>query len=444
MAPLSGPSVGRNEPGVTRRVVFSAMVAMTIFACLVHPAWAEGTPGRRHLLQGDEVLTAPLPICATLVDTRLIAECRSVLMTTPSADFTPSQPGETCETHARNVVITKDQMNLYYILDQFCMVNGSRSKQSLSYWSADLRGVDTGMANATQGMLLTHWWNSSALNGPAEMQPTIFQTLDPSMPAMAPMVYAYGLDLSPKESHLYVSAFALDSATSNISWVVVIDVANGSRVSIPVGAHLGYGLALNPARTHLYLSDAATPTRILVANMTGIEMITTTNFHPMALVNFAPQSHVSRPIFNAHSFTKDGSCLYFIDDRNNEVLGFNVVTETVTILTRRSESALLVESDGAMADINGGADNMFGGSLGEVATTSDGLYVFVSEFGGKLWRITLEEACGAPLSKTLVATYQGGGVWGLVVSSDDIYMYVGTADGHITRLGLNLPTATPG
>ncbi|GBG84938.1 hypothetical protein CBR_g39401 [Chara braunii] len=435
MARLSGSRPGRHGPGgVTRAlVVFACTVAMAILACLLHPASAAG---RRHLLQGDEVLTSPLSICATLVDTRLVAECRGILMTTPSADFVPSAPGETCEAHARNVVITNNSMRLYYILDQFCFLNETRTRQALSYWSADLQGVDTGVVTAAQGTLLTHWWNSSAVNGPAETEPTVRHTWGIVTADMVPMVYAYGLELSRGESHLFVSAFTFDSptVTSNISWVVMIDVADGSRVSIPVGAHLGYGVAFNPAKTQLYFSDASAPPRILVAEMTGIETLNTSNFRPMPLISFAAAAGVSRPIFSAHSFTANGSCLYFIDDNHDRVLALNLVSETVAIIATESPSALLVADEKASS---------FRGRFGEVATTSDGLNVFVSDFEGMLWQITLEQACGTPMSKSIVANYQGGGVWGLIVSRDDLYVYVGTADGHITRLGLNLPTPPP-
>ncbi|GBG91077.1 hypothetical protein CBR_g51811 [Chara braunii] len=374
------------------------------------------------------------PECEILLDRSLLIACRTVLrhsmISLPGllAAF-PAKPR--CVTAIGNIRFAPDGLIFYYVVESYYELGGKRSGESAMFMKGNLSGVRQGVEQLASQTLISHSWVPSMPDGPPPSDPLIYGDGIPT----PSVVYVDGIELSKQGTHLLLSAYTV---RGNASWITSLDVANGFRTSIRVPADTARGLAFDQNKTCLYIGDkSGLVPRILSAKVDGPDRPTTAELAAAVAVALAPWNSsaaprvVNPPFFGSRSFSKDGSsCLYFIDREEGRVWGFEPASRRLRGITRK-EAGVSDLTDCALLAL------FRDGSLGEVATTSDGVNVFVTDASGILWWITLDAPCGCAREMEVAARFEGGGFRGLAISEDDQLLYVGTTSGLMLEISVN-------
>ncbi|GBG84931.1 hypothetical protein CBR_g39394 [Chara braunii] len=359
---------------------------------------------------------SPSP-CVTILNSSVIAGCTILVVHPGSSALRRKAPkGAECQSSIRNIVIQSDLSALFYIASENCEADfegvSQESIMRVSFGSSmGSLSPPSSRPEDVQVSVLSYLWDIFNLSGP----PPSFAPIG----SAKPMVNVVTAALSADKRHLVVGAYP--PTATETSWIVSLDGQTGVRSSIPINAAKVYGLAFNPNHTEMYIADKQEPPRLLVAQVDGFAplppYLNASSFVTLNSVN------ITSPLFGPYSLSGDGSCLYFLDDSVEGVWALDTASRKLMALLGKDGPIRLEFS--------------FFESLGEIVVTSDGRQVFFTDFMGKLHRITLDTACGTPLSYEVVARKVDHELWGLAISPDDKYLYVGVGpDGAILQLAL--------
>ncbi|GBG92389.1 hypothetical protein CBR_g55296 [Chara braunii] len=377
---------------------------------------------RERGLQG--VLGAAESECPPLNNPFLLTACRTVVEHQPDPLFQDSPFGtDNCVVVIQNIVYAADGMQFYYILQQECLgPDGQFSKKSLSYMEANLTSV-SGLATTR---VLSHWWPAQSPNGAPPENNTLFLP-NQGMPFMAE---ATGTEMSKMGTHLLLTT--LSAGPSDLSWVVLLSIADGSRLSLPIQAELAAGLTFNPEKTKLYVTDVYDPSEILVAPVIAPDVPTRLGMN--RAVQFGPLTgtNMSQPVIGPYSFSADGSCLYFVDQVYDRLWTFAPLSNEV--------KPIAVSSDDTSVPFGSNVVNVsMGGHPSDLAVTSDGLNVFFTTLWGELYHLTMSAPCGTPSDVEKLAEHDTAGFRGLALNEAEGKLLVGTTHGLIFEFTTSLP-----
>ncbi|GBG70889.1 hypothetical protein CBR_g8189 [Chara braunii] len=381
-----------------------------------------------------------VPPCATILNASVITACTPLVdhqvpdAVLKAANETKFSIPSVCFSMIRNIVVRPNASGLYYLVSDMCVMGGWLVTTSLqSIMAVSFEGSSGSMVSLSspaqqsqpsppvQVSVLSYVWPVASPSGPPPASPPIAQ----NRTELDSMLNINTAALSSDGSHLIMAAYP--SPPTGTSWVVSLDVISGARLSTPVSLGKIWGLAFSPNYTALYLADSAdsadslVPPRILVAEVAASTPLLPASLNTTVFLPLSP-TNISNPMFGPYSFTADGSCLYFLDGEQDRVWALHIA------------SRKLIPLSGSELSFPFPRNPMY--TLLQIAVTSDGRNVFFTDYDGKLHLITLDSACGSPLSYQIVARRLRAGMWGLAISPDDKYLYVGTLDGRILKLDL--------
>ncbi|GBG70893.1 hypothetical protein CBR_g8193 [Chara braunii] len=341
--------------------------------------------------------------------------------------------GKRSSERIHNIVVRPNASGLYYLVTENCGMQeffGSIFLRSIMAVSFEGRpGSMVSLSPAAQPSqpsplvqvsVLSYVWPVASPSGP----PPASAPIAGNWTELDSLANIYTAALSSDGSHLIMGAYA--SGLIEKSWVVSLDVISGVRLSTPVSLGEISGLAFSPNHTALYMADPLIPPRVLVAEVAASTPLLPASLNTTVFLTLSPPNF-TRPVFGPYSFAADGSCLYFLDGRRNRVWAFHIASRKLIPLYGSGLPLL-----GTELPFPSGSTE----SLMEIAVTSDGRNVFFTDLGGELHLVALDSACGSPLSNQIVARRPTKGMWGLAISPDDKYVYVGTRDGRILKLDL--------
>ncbi|GBG92385.1 hypothetical protein CBR_g55292 [Chara braunii] len=391
---------------------------------------AEGRPLVSRSLSGGTVLgerflqaTLPRATCVTILNSSIITSCSPVVEHLPPSVLFAGLPDDAaCQFAIRNLVLRPDGSEVYYVATDACNKGTnpfapdivsvqSILKASLGSSSMGSVALPTQQSEAGEEFLVSYMWPTSSPSGAPPRVPTVANATQGQA-----MAHAYTAALSDDGRSLIVGA-SPDPVTET-SWIVSLDVETGVRSSIPISAATIYGLAFNPNHTELYIADTEEPPRLLLAHVNGSSPLPP-SFNASLFLTLHP-GNFSTPKFGPYSMAANGTCMYLMDVRLGQVWALDTASRQLTLIVGK-EAPIAAQ---------------FEDTLGELVTTSDGRSVFFTSLGGTLHLLTLDSACGTPLSYQIVARMVDNYLVGLAISPDVEYLYVGTGDGHILRLGL--------
>ncbi|GBG70891.1 hypothetical protein CBR_g8191 [Chara braunii] len=371
-----------------------------------------------------------VPPCVTILNTSVITACTPLLEhPVPDALLEVANESEflfaasECSSSIYNIVVRPNASGLYYLVTDVCRAKDFYSVTYLrSIMAVSFEGSSGSMGSLSppaqqsqpsplvQVSVLSYVWPFASPSGPPPASAPIAE----NRTQLESLANIYTAALSSDGSHLIMAAYP--SPPTETSWVVSLDVISGVRFSTPVSLGTVYGLAFNPNHTALYMADSLIPPRIFVAEVAGSTPLLPASLNTSVFLTLSP-GNFSSPEFGPYSFAADGSCLYFMDSGRYSVWALHIASRKLIPLSGREVSLSV-------------------GDLMEIAVTSDGRNLFFTDFVGKLHLITLDSACGNPLSYQIVARRLRAGMWGLAISPDDKYLYVGTIDGRILKLDI--------
>ncbi|GBG78289.1 hypothetical protein CBR_g26319 [Chara braunii] len=378
----------------------------------------------------------------TVLQTDLVVKLRVTLRHVAEYPFqTPNSATVWCGHTIRDVVLDPVDLILYYVLREECerqtgvestVTHGRVSYRKAALWNISADGL-------VKEEVISYWWNASVPEGPAASAP-IF-VLDPETNSSMDMVMANGMDLSPSRSHL-VAGVRMPREKSDL---VLLSVADGSRLAFPSKADALGSLAFSPDKSHLYTVDRYEPTirlesAAVAAGPDGLPLSAATSFELEASFTQNGNPNITDMTFGSQSFAPDGSCLYFLDSAFRRVWALDLSSTPKTpILVAGTDEAGIQDGDPSMAKFE---------YPRELAVTSDGCNLFVSERSGFLRWIELEQPCGRARSVHTVVRYGPGGFRGLALRSNgtQLYVYLGSNDGHLFEVEIKqdlLPVCGP-
>ncbi|GBG93206.1 hypothetical protein CBR_g60506 [Chara braunii] len=365
----------------------------------------------------------------------MLTGCRIIVSEQKDPAFLPSPYGnEKCFIFIQNIVYGPGGKHIYYVVHQFCEgPDEKRTKEAMSYLEADLTSVSEGVGavgSLATTRLISHWWPALIPNGPPPLSAVVFvpQT---GMPYMA---LGWGTEISKNGTHLLLSAASY--GPSDPSWVVALNIANGSRSSIPITVALANGLTFNPTKTKMYVCDMQDPAKILEGAV--IDPDVPTRLVMTTVVEFGPLSgyNVSSPAVGPYSFSGDGSCLYFFDEDYRRLWTFQTVSRVATLIAVGSnDTAVPLTSSALRVPVEGG--------LTALAVSSNGVNVFFTTSWGELFLITMSEPCGTPLMVEELAEHPTESFSGLAIHEADGKLLVGTGNGLVLEFTTTLLPSGP-
>ncbi|GBG93162.1 hypothetical protein CBR_g59765 [Chara braunii] len=331
-----------------------------------------------------------------------------------------------------------DKAMIYYVLDELCIApNASITDRAISIRNASFSLADRSpsLLNAhDNNTLVTYWWPASSPNGTKVSERQLLKLgLNMSSWVAVKTVFYYGLDLSRSQSNLVVSSQPYDVGRMRI--ITSVSVIDGSRSSIDLGLSSLESLALDPANNTLYISDNIVPSpKILSVPVSESGLPTARGDQSQVLGTFG-DTKVSSIRFGPNSFVSGGSCMYFRDDQQQRVWGFD---------PRRSSSssdATLVAGSGHDVQNVDDANTTFYRMQALVATP-DGCNLFVTdEMGGTgmvRW-LKLERPCSLATRVEVVANHTGIGSSSLAlhVAEGRVILFLGSSNGDVFQLVIN-------
>ncbi|GBG83286.1 hypothetical protein CBR_g36901 [Chara braunii] len=378
----------------------------------------------------------------TVLQTDLVVKQRVLLRHVAEYPFQiPSSATVWCGDTIQDVVLDPVDLIFYYILDEQCARVGA-IKSTLTHWRVSYRKAALRNISAdglVKEEVISYWWNASVPDSPAASAPIVLR--DPERIPSIDMALTNGMDLSPSRSHLVVGARVPRSK----SGLALLSVADGSRLTFPSNADALGSLAFSPDKSRLYTVDLSAPTirlesAAVPAAPDGLPLSAATSFHQVAIYTQNGNPNITDMTFGSQSFAPDGSCLYFLDSDYGRVWALDLSsTQKTPILVAGTDEEGMQDGGPLMAKFE---------DPRELAVTSDGCNLFVSERNGFLRRIELEQPCGRARSVDTVVRYGPGGFRGLALRSDgtQLYVYVGSNDGHLFELEIKqdlLPVCGP-
>ncbi|GBG87280.1 hypothetical protein CBR_g45339 [Chara braunii] len=338
-----------------------------------------------------------------------------------------------------------DKAMIYYVLDEFCFApNGSKTERVTSIRSASFSLGDRAPSPLDandSNTLLTYWWPASSPNGTKITDRPLVKLGVNMSSSLADAAVFYGLDLTRSQSNLDVSSEPYDVGGRRI--ITSVSVIDGSRSSIDPGVSSLQSLALDPADNNtLYISDnSETSPKILSAPVSD-SGLPAAGGNLSQVLNMSGDPRVSSIDFGPYSFVSGGSCMYFRDDEQNRVWGFD---------PRRSSSPSssadikLVAGSGipgsrAMQKLDD-ANTTFN-RMRALVTTPDGCNLFVTdEQGGHglvRW-LKLERPCSLATRVEVVANHTGTESSSLALhrAKGGLRLLLGSSTGDVFQLIIN-------
>ncbi|GBG91075.1 hypothetical protein CBR_g51809 [Chara braunii] len=406
----------------------------------VPPQSSEFPPQRSEELapQPSEFPPAQPSECPPLDNQTLLTGCKTVVSHVAAPPFEGRYvvPGaEYCMRIIRNIVLSADGLHFYYILERRCEdTDGRIVRTAMSCMSADLTRVKQGVAELAATRVISHWWQAARPNGSAPRTAVAFER-DRATPYMTELT---GLELSKRSTHLLLTAYS--ASPSDPSWIVAVNIINGTRTSIEIDAQLATGLAFNPAKTELYISDIYDPPEIFAVAVDDPDVPSgyVALRKVMAFDSYLSSANGSSPVVGPYGFDGDGGCLYFVDQDFNRLWGFETATRTVKLIAAGSDdSAALSSTSGSLPPLLIEME----GTMVELAATSDGLTIFVITFAGELFSISLASPCEAAMAANKLIQVPQSSLLGLAISKAGDYLLVGTNYGQVLELSTNLSSS---
>ncbi|GBG87288.1 hypothetical protein CBR_g45347 [Chara braunii] len=334
-----------------------------------------------------------------------------------------------------------DKAMIYYVLDEMCLApDGSVTDKTISIRKASFSLADRppSLLNANDNnTLVTYWWPASSPNG-TKVSDRIFVKMGVNMSSsVADTRVFYGLDVSRSQSNLVVSSEPYDVGGTRI--ITSVSVIDGSRSSIDSGVSSLESLALDPANNTLYISDnSATSPKILSVPVSDSGLPTAGGDLSQVLSTFG-DTRVSSIYFGPYSFVSGGSCMYFRDDQQNRVWGFDPHHSSSTFnVTLVAGSALSGERGVQNVD---DANTTFY-RMQALVTTPDGCNLFVTDEidGNGLVRwLKLDRPCSLATRVEVVAKHNGIGSSSLAlhIAEGRVILFVGSSNGDVLQLVIN-------
>ncbi|GBG92033.1 hypothetical protein CBR_g54153 [Chara braunii] len=384
----------------------------------------------RELQEGNGTADSACPPLNSLE----LTFCRTLLTHLPDPPFRwdPFSP-DRCFVVIRNIVYGLDGKHFYYLVVQRCRdSDGRRTKYSVSCMEGDLTSAGQGVGAGGVGSLATprvvsHWWRAQSPSGLPPQSAEVFVP-GSSMPFMAELS---GTEMSKMGTHLLLTASS--RGPSDPSWIVALNISDGSRSSIPMmAAEVAAGLTFDPAKTTLYVSDQYGPAEILEAPVIdpdvpgSLSMTTAVALGPLSGAN------VSQPEVGPYGFSADGSCLYFFDNDYERLWMFKRWTETVALLAVGvNDTAVPLRSDVLRVPMQGGPSAL--------AVTADGMNVLFTTYFGELFHLTMSSPCGPPLKVVELTEHPTESFSALAMNESEGKLIVGTSGGHVLEFTVDLP-----
>ncbi|GBG68010.1 hypothetical protein CBR_g1130 [Chara braunii] len=219
--------------------------------------------------------------------------------------------GKDCRTEITSLVVGSDE--LYYILHQYCQVDGTLEDRALSIRRMNLSQMQDGDGSRPQGendSLISHMWPYGQPNGTKVREPSDFGG-----------AHVTGMGLSKDGMHLVLSVTNEDpvvirdsgtrSLDDNGSVFTSLSLADGSRSSSPPLSKLSQAWAFEPNKSFLYYLQLDSALVNVTVNDVGLP---NGDPNPISAWNVELQSDPIDPNeeFQSGSLLSDGSCLYSV------------------------------------------------------------------------------------------------------------------------------------
>ncbi|GBG90397.1 hypothetical protein CBR_g50645 [Chara braunii] len=343
----------------------------------------------------------------------------------------PSSWRPWCTSIVREMVVTSDGRDLYYVVDDRCESGNQTDRVLLSIREAGTSLMRTGaVSQLNERLVVSHWWPASMGNG-SKFESPISITMGGNA-SVEPMSYVTGMTLSPSGTHLVV--ITVKTGGDDVQPTMTsLSIRSGYRSSVPIPVRRPTGLALDRSTKppQLFIADS-TRSGLRIASISvddiGLPLGAQDKWRVLDSTGGGNESRVQTGALGSQSIVADGSCLYFVnkDNNNNRVMGLDL----------RSSAGHVTLVAGSGRDGISGQDFSFG-DLRQLVTTSDGCDLFVTEFQNNIgfirW-IKLRSPCGPAVSVESPFGYPGKTLVGLALEDHDdesLRLHVGANDGLV-------------
>ncbi|GBG67084.1 hypothetical protein CBR_g78865 [Chara braunii] len=325
---------------------------------------------------GRRIQADPDPSAAILITNRTLLQGTRVVLTVTNAAG-PSSGTIECFTWVRSVVFSSEKGLFFFMQDDSCWDTTTNSyvRGSRYLCKGDLRGIATSGDAQGKSSVLTLYWSSGGLNGTADSASTSL--------AWGAIANYWGFDLSRNEQYL----------VAPVDWGLgFVNTMDGSRTTFMIADFNCMFGALNPNGTILYVATGGCLERSAMDGESPGSFVN--NFQTVACPSQPISGNPPSLAFGYRSFLQDGSYLYSIDRPNARILGFDLITGTMEVVSGTRIPYYVADNHNRVGIFN----------LRELALTQDGCNLFFVAYGATNVRwVTFDKPGGIVVREETVA-----------------------------------------